>query len=372
MSNRNLNVSQFIANLNNIDDSLDGYSSPSSNSSENASSSHAAGSHSNFSHRRSQTEDDLSIFSNTHFFDFDMGRSTDIAVSVDDLLMQQEKQLQSKAFSSTSSNSGSPNAASSSNNNTHVDESLFNAQLDDLQQYSLVNELLLNEHNNNNNNSSNSSSSQVKSNHFNPKLSSQPLRKIPSRPLTRSAQAAAAQQHQQPPQLDHVSPSNTEFPPPATSVPYGFNFSTNPLHTISNADFNAPPPAKKRKSTATSSVATESPEEANAGSGPIGEDDGTQENGSNRAAAEEDKRRRNTAASARFRIKKKLREQQMERTAKELQDKVQSLESKISQLEMENKWLKNLVVEKNEARDVNDLLDMKKKIMSSGGIKAEK
>ena len=62
----------------------------------------------------------------------------------------------------------------------------------------------------------------------------------------------------------------------------------------------------------------------------------------------------------------------MERTAKELQDKVQSLETKIVQLEMENKWLKNLVVEKNEARDVSDLLDMKSKILASRDVKSEK
>ncbi|KAK8208902.1 hypothetical protein BKA81DRAFT_280546, partial [Phyllosticta paracitricarpa] len=57
----------------------------------------------------------------------------------------------------------------------------------------------------------------------------------------------------------------------------------------------------------------------------------------------EDKRRRNTAASARFRIKKKQREQQLEKTAKEMTEKVSSLESRIAQLQMENKWLKGLI-----------------------------
>ncbi|RPB05520.1 hypothetical protein L873DRAFT_1662881 [Choiromyces venosus 120613-1] len=65
-----------------------------------------------------------------------------------------------------------------------------------------------------------------------------------------------------------------------------------------------------------------------------------------RLAAEEDKRRRNTAASARFRVKKKQREQALERSAKEMSEKVRHLEQKIVQLEMENKWLKNLIVEK--------------------------
>lgn len=68
-----------------------------------------------------------------------------------------------------------------------------------------------------------------------------------------------------------------------------------------------------------------------------------------RIAAEEDKRRRNTAASARFRVKKKQREQALEKTAKEMTEKVSVLESKITQLEMENKWLKSLITEKNES-----------------------
>ncbi|KAG6299825.1 hypothetical protein E4U09_007742 [Claviceps aff. purpurea] len=70
-----------------------------------------------------------------------------------------------------------------------------------------------------------------------------------------------------------------------------------------------------------------------------------------RVAAEEDKRRRNTAASARFRIKKKQREQALEKSAKEMSEKVNALENRISQLETENKWLKNLLVEKNEGSD---------------------
>ena len=66
-----------------------------------------------------------------------------------------------------------------------------------------------------------------------------------------------------------------------------------------------------------------------------------------RLAAEEDKRRRNTAASARFRVKKKQREQALEKTMKEANDRSSGLEARISQLEMENKWLKDLITEKN-------------------------
>lgn len=74
-----------------------------------------------------------------------------------------------------------------------------------------------------------------------------------------------------------------------------------------------------------------------------------------RVAAEEDKRRRNTAASARFRIKKKQREQALEKSAKEMTDKVQALEGRISALETENKWLKSLVTEKHG--DKQDILE---------------
>lgn len=70
-----------------------------------------------------------------------------------------------------------------------------------------------------------------------------------------------------------------------------------------------------------------------------------------RLAAEEDKRRRNTAASARFRIKKKQREQALEQSAKQMSDKMSALEARINQLETENKWLKNLITEKNEKKD---------------------
>ena len=66
-----------------------------------------------------------------------------------------------------------------------------------------------------------------------------------------------------------------------------------------------------------------------------------------RVAAEEDKRRRNTAASARFRVKKKEREKALEKSAKEMTEKVTALENCILQLETENKRLNNMVLENN-------------------------
>lgn len=66
----------------------------------------------------------------------------------------------------------------------------------------------------------------------------------------------------------------------------------------------------------------------------------------NALAIEEDKRRRNTAASARFRVKKKQREQALEQSAKELRERVAQLESEVGQLRTENTWLKGLIVDK--------------------------
>lgn len=88
-----------------------------------------------------------------------------------------------------------------------------------------------------------------------------------------------------------------------------------------------------------------------------------------RLAAEEDKRRRNTAASARFRVKKKQREQALERSAKEMSDKVSALEGRINQLETENKWLKNLITEKNETNE--DIAALWKKYNRENNERAE-
>ncbi|KAK6518850.1 hypothetical protein TWF281_003541 [Arthrobotrys megalospora] len=70
-----------------------------------------------------------------------------------------------------------------------------------------------------------------------------------------------------------------------------------------------------------------------------------------RVAAEEDKRRRNTAASARFRVKKKQREQALELHAKDLETKLQELHGKVTTLENENKWLKDLLMEKHGSNE---------------------
>ncbi|KAI7857536.1 hypothetical protein BDC45DRAFT_435395, partial [Circinella umbellata] len=65
----------------------------------------------------------------------------------------------------------------------------------------------------------------------------------------------------------------------------------------------------------------------------------------------EDKRRRNTAASARFRAKKKVREQAMEQSVKEMSEKSDKLEERVKSLEQEIKWLRTLLIEKSKKNE---------------------
>ncbi|PWY86263.1 hypothetical protein BO70DRAFT_361092 [Aspergillus heteromorphus CBS 117.55] len=154
-----------------------------------------------------------------------------------------------------------------------------------------------------------------------PSLSNAPLE-------VNTAPSQPASQHS--PQSSVTSPVEAPTPAPTTA---------------------ASPPAPKRKNT--QKTAAMSVEEAS------------------RLAAEEDKRRRNTAASARFRVKKKMREQTLEKTVKETTDKNNALEARVTALELENQWLKNLITEKNgqtseEARQSeHDIATMFKKFLAT-------
>ncbi|GAA6035497.1 hypothetical protein JCM8097_000281 [Rhodosporidiobolus ruineniae] len=65
---------------------------------------------------------------------------------------------------------------------------------------------------------------------------------------------------------------------------------------------------------------------------------------------EEDKRRRNTEASARFRAKKKLRDQELQQSSAQLRERVASLEKEKESLTNENRWLRDIVAEKAEVQ----------------------
>lgn len=121
--------------------------------------------------------------------------------------------------------------------------------------------------------------------------------------------------------------------------------SNTPPMTYDHQAFNPLPyPGQKHHLSPITTHASQTPSTTNtATSNPSNEP----ESPAARLAAEEDKRRRNTAASARFRVKKKQREQALEQTAKELESKNGQLEQRIAQLETENEWLRGIVVEKN-------------------------
>ncbi|KAF9050049.1 hypothetical protein BJ165DRAFT_1401857 [Panaeolus papilionaceus] len=105
------------------------------------------------------------------------------------------------------------------------------------------------------------------------------------------------------------------------------------------------PPAKRAR-TRKASVSNHDPSDYHHEESPTSPADieSPQNASSTPLSASEDKRRRNTAASARFRLKKKEREQALEGKAKELEIKVTELERECEGLRRENGWLKGLVV----------------------------
>jgi septin family protein len=66
------------------------------------------------------------------------------------------------------------------------------------------------------------------------------------------------------------------------------------------------------------------------------------------------KRQRNTAASARFRAKKKRNEQLQAQSARETEATINRLENRVTELETENRWLKDLLIDKAEATSRKD------------------
>lgn len=145
-------------------------------------------------------------------------------------------------------------------------------------------------------------------------------------------------------------------PPSAITAPIQSHYLSNGLQAAIYPTSNTPPmtydqtfnplpyPGQKHHLSPTTTQASQTPSTANTA---ISNPSNEPESPAARLAAEEDKRRRNTAASARFRVKKKQREQALEQTAKELENKNLLLEQRIARLETENEWLRGLVVEKN-------------------------
>ncbi|CAG8483638.1 6379_t:CDS:1 [Diversispora eburnea] len=147
---------------------------------------------------------------------------------------------------------------------------------------------------------------------------------------------------------------STIYPAPSSTTTVIAQKDENSTTTTNTSNTSS---RKNSKSTQSSSIDTEDTESQSMDS-----------EVSAKMAAEEDKRRRNTAASARFRVKKKQREQALERTAKEMSQKAETLENRVKELEKEIRWLKNLIIEKDER-----LLDVEppEKRRKAAAIKSE-
>ncbi|GIJ82425.1 hypothetical protein Asppvi_000933 [Aspergillus pseudoviridinutans] len=172
---------------------------------------------------------------------------------------------------------------------------------------------------------------------------------------------------------------NTQFskipsiPSGLSSAPFNTNTNANPSQSSSSASSPTGPATSPVAAPAASATTAAGPKRKNTQkAAPISVEEAA------RIAAEEDKRRRNTAASARFRVKKKLREQALEKTVKETSEKNAALEARVTALELENQWLKNLITEKNgksaeeTKKSENDIANMFKKFLSSQKADAER
>lgn len=80
------------------------------------------------------------------------------------------------------------------------------------------------------------------------------------------------------------------------------------------------------------------------------------------------KRKKNTAASARFRIKKKLKEKQMEQEIHKLRERLEVLEKRLKTLEIEKKCLEQLMIEKNEEKNSVLIDNIKKRSLGDDRV----
>ncbi|KAI9348373.1 hypothetical protein BD770DRAFT_395301 [Pilaira anomala] len=106
---------------------------------------------------------------------------------------------------------------------------------------------------------------------------------------------------------------------------------------------NIAPVAPVAPIVATAAAAAVVPKKVNVTKRPLEEETEFTEDGQN---PDEDKRRRNTAASARFRVKKKMREQAMEQSVREMTQKSDHLQDRVNNLETEIKFLRSLLLDK--------------------------
>ncbi|TFY69025.1 hypothetical protein EVG20_g3326 [Dentipellis fragilis] len=171
------------------------------------------------------------------------------------------------------------------------------------------------------------------------------------------------EQIQYPPQIPHQQQQQlyNQFPWPPQSTPTSmqpphpvqhqhFSSSLPPFPFAMGNQFSPPPPppqintqvphAQSSFSAGPSTVEAPASGEGSAGGSTAGGAESEQ-------GLTEEKRRRNTAASARFRVKKKQKSLNLERTVSDLTGRVDELEQEAADLRRENGWLKEIVMLKS-------------------------
>ncbi|ODQ65678.1 hypothetical protein NADFUDRAFT_50962 [Nadsonia fulvescens var. elongata DSM 6958] len=359
---RRFNVSEYISTLNAVDEP-DPSSTPSSSSNP-------------------QT-DDLAAFSNTNFFDFDLGCSTDLATTVDQLFLEQEQLINnSKDYNSElvkldlfetgnyidnfitanhhdlgstwrDSKNKYDSSSSSGSNNTH-----FHHHDSDVQAESMPAQDPRNPRTQMVTKTSQTHQSYTWS------IPRQSVSSTNSTPSSKKAHSGASQikdgaasSPSQPPHQTSLIPNHNQEQPQTQqknqeNISYSPSLSYKAKATLTLND-NLP---KERGTETETGPTTWSDTRAETEDTPRQPEQArSRSQDQNLTTLEEEKRRRNTAASARFRIRKRLKQEQMEKQAKELRLKADTLELKTRQLELENIWLKSLVMNKqlppNERRE---------------------
>lgn len=136
------------------------------------------------------------------------------------------------------------------------------------------------------------------------------------------------------------SSTSSNFP----NVPYQSMYSNTPLATSSTGHLSHFPPAMMNPHPGFHGTANEASVFASSNTASPSD---ASDNADEAAAIAEDKRRRNTSASARFRIKKKQKTLNLERTVTDLTGRTEELEREASELRRENSWLKEIVLLKS-------------------------
>ena len=339
-------------------------------------------------------DEELRLFTSTTFFDLDMGRSTDIATTVDELLMQQEKQLQypNKQQPLDSEANNAPIAGPSRSNRLELQQQIDFANL---QKYSIAEELPqanLNLYDVDPMFRQDAEAAAAGPSHGNhldaakrANIHTQPTQ-LQSAPLHNQAGvshpvAGHSGSHVNSPNLaqNQVDTRYSVQQIPVISGGYqsgvnsvmqndmvrhmsqlratGTGHSTIQRHNLIQrhelADHYAPAETHYAQVQPTQPVPQ-----------PVSQPSLHEYSVKcvKQSLTDDDKRKRNTAASARFRVKKKEREREMERNHKIMVKKIEDMEIKIRQLETENEWLKKLTLERTEARNVDTLESLRQNL----------